>query len=116
MVWFVERVSYESQEILVELCPFIYPPHIQTEMRETEQFPGILLGATIPCFMYFNTSTFEAILFEQLLGKDTAQGMKRAMKIRKQSAHTSLKSIPRVFSKLSHQWSRSKAKLSHGYQ
>ena len=116
----VERVLYDSQEILVELCPFLYPPPIQAEIREMEQYLGTHLGATIRCFMYFyllqnqnhklliqmaksNTSTIESILFEQMLGRGIAQGMKRAMKINKQSAHTSLQSMRGVFAKLSHQ-------------
>ena len=113
-----KKVLCDSQGILLELCPFLYPPSIKKEVVELESYLGLHLGATIRCFLYFyllekqnhnilikmansNTSTIESILFEKMLGNGIADGMKKAMKINKESAQQSLESIRKTFSQLS---------------
>lgn len=113
-----KKVMYDSQDILLELCPFLYPQGIKNDVVELESYLGSHLGPTIRCFLYYyllekqnhgvlikmaksSTSFIEGVLFENMLDRGIASAMKRAMKINTDSAKQSIETIRKVFEEIS---------------
>jgi len=108
----------QSDVILKELCPFLHPDTIASEIAAMEDDLGRRLGSPARCYFYWvmmtpeyygtlaeimcsHTSKIEALLFKKMLDKGIAQAMKKMLKIDKDTARASMESIRQVFDEVS---------------
>ncbi len=113
-----DTIMYDSGKIMKHFCPDLYPLAIESQITKLEEYIGRHLGATARCFKYYhmlnpqyykvlaenmtqNSSSIEKFLWSKLLDKGLAEGMKKAMKINKESAQSSLEAIRTVFREMS---------------
>jgi glutathione S-transferase len=115
-----QHLFCQSDIILKEFCPFLYPTEIANQISEFELDMGIRLGAAIRLYLYHrfldpskqyypaltdflcrHTSKVERILFGVMLGKGIAKGIRNAMQISDQNAEKSKDMVRQVFAQVS---------------
>jgi glutathione S-transferase len=115
-----QHLLCQSDNILKELCPFLYPTEIASQISEFELDMGIRLGAAIRLYLYHrfldpskqyypaltdflcrNCSKVEKILFGAMLSKGIAKGIRNAMQISDENAEKSKDMVRQVFAQVS---------------
>jgi glutathione S-transferase len=115
-----QQLLCQSDIILKEFCPFLYPNEIASAISEFELDMGIRLGAAIRLYLYHrfldpskkyysalteflcrNTSKVERILFGVMLDKGIDKGIRSAMQISDESAEKSKDMVRQVFAQVS---------------
>jgi glutathione S-transferase len=113
-----EKIIYDSKEIVMRFCPFLYPIDHKEEIVRLEEYFGSHVGATIRCYAYYyllrpeyftsvanlvssQSSSIEKFLMLKLLGKGIAGGMLKTMGVTSESAEKSLQAARQAFSEVS---------------
>jgi len=108
----------QSNAILQQYCPFLYPESIQSEIMDMEADLGTRLGPAVRCYAYqyllqpeYNdacvqictaqTSKVETVLFEKMLDKGISQAMRKIIKVNDTTAAASRNEIIQVFEQVS---------------
>jgi len=112
------KVIYNSQNIVEEFCPFLYPAQQKAEILKLEEYFGSHVGATIRCYLYHvmlkpeyhallanlltaQSSSIEKLIWGKLLDNGVSKGMKKVMGINLGSAEASLNTLRNVFDEVS---------------
>jgi glutathione S-transferase len=114
------RFLCQSDIILKEFCPFLYPDEISNQIEDWELDMGIRLGAAIRLYLYhrfldpskeyypaltdflcLHCSKVEKILFGAMLDKGIDKGIRNAMNISDTSAEKSKEMVRQVFAQVS---------------
>jgi glutathione S-transferase len=129
------RFLCQSDVILYEFCPFLYPTEISRQVVAFELDIGIRLAAAIRlCFYHrfldpsskeyypalvdhlcLHSSRIEKILFRLMLDKGIDQGIRNAMQTSDENARKSKAMIRQVFAQVSNRLQQSGGRLDNSY-